>query len=177
MITHLQRLTVYNLRTKMAKVFLYSDGSSRGNPGPGGYGTILKFTDASKTLHEKEFSAGYEMTTNNRMELLGVITGLEALKYSCEVTVISDSKYVVDAFNEHWVDSWIKNNFKTASKKPVKNQDLWKRLLEAKKNHQVTFQWVKGHDGHPENERCDELATAAADGDDLLTDTNYADGV
>ena len=157
----------------MDKVFLYSDGSARGNPGPGGFGTILKFTDSAGELHVKEFSAGYSETTNNRMELLGVITGLEALKHSCDVTVISDSKYVVDAFEQKWIDNWVKNNFRTASKKTVKNQDLWNRLLEAKKDHRVSFQWVKGHDGHPENERCDELATTAADGANLLKDEGY----
>ena len=157
----------------MDKVFLYSDGSARGNPGPGGFGTILKFTDGAGELHVREFSAGYSETTNNRMELLGVITGLEALKHSCDVTVISDSKYVVDAFEQKWIDNWVKNNFRTASKKPVKNQDLWNRLLEAKKDHRVSFQWVKGHDGHPENERCDELATTAADGANLLKDEGY----
>ena len=157
----------------MATVFLYSDGSARGNPGPGGYGTILKFTDDSGELHEKEFSCGYENTTNNRMELLGVITGLEALKFPCRVKVISDSQYVVKAFADHWVDNWQKNNFRTSNKKPVKNKDLWVRLLEAMKPHKVDFQWVKGHDGHPENERCDFLATSAADGDGLLTDEGF----
>ena len=157
----------------MAKVYLYSDGSARGNPGPGGYGTILKFTDASGELHVKEFSCGYVNTTNNRMELLGVITGLEALKFPCQVTVISDSQYVVKAFEDHWVDNWKKNNFRTAAKKPVKNKDLWVRLLAAMEPHKVEFRWVKGHDGHPENERCDFLATSAADGDGLLTDEGF----
>lgn len=153
------------------KVTLYSDGSARGNPdGPGGFGTVLQYVDLKGELHEREYSAGYKKTTNNRMELLGVITGLEALNKPCEVTVISDSKYVTDAFNKHWVDSWLKNNWKNSKKEPVKNMDLWKRLLEAKKEHQVTFQWVKGHAGHPENERCDMLATSAADGGNLLDD-------
>ena len=102
-----------------------------------------------------------------------MITGLEALKHPCEVVVISDSKYVVDAFEQNWVDGWLKNNFRTASKKPVKNQDLWKRLLDAKSKHEVSFQWVKGHAGHPENERCDELATTSADGENLLEDTGF----
>jgi len=154
------------------KVTLYSDGAARGNPdGPGGYGTILQYMDSKGTLHEREYSAGYKRTTNNRMELMGVITGLEALTKPCEVTVISDSKYVTDAFNSHWVDAWLKNNWKNSKKEPVKNMDLWKRLLEAKSPHQVTFQWVKGHAGHPENERCDVLATSAADGGNLLDDT------
>ncbi len=153
-----------------AKVLLYSDGSAKGNPGPGGYGVVLKFTDDLGNLHVKELSQGYQNTTNNRMELLGVIKGFEALKYPCEVKVVSDSKYVVDAFREHWVDYWVKHDFRKADKKKVKNVDLWKRLLEAMKPHSVTFEWVKGHDGHPENERCDDLAQTAADSDDLLID-------
>ena len=159
----------------MTKVFLYSDGSAKGNPGPGGYGTILRYTDPSGQVHEKEFSCGYEKTTNNRMELLGVITGLELLKFSCDVTVISDSKYVVDAFNQHWVESWQKNGFRKSDRKPVKNMDLWKRLLEDTGRHKVTFEWVKGHEGHPENERCDKLATTAADGENLLIDEGFND--
>lgn len=152
-------------------VKLFSDGSARGNPdGPGGYGCILQYIDLEGKLHEREFSAGYKKTTNNRMELMGVITGLEALIRPCEVTVISDSKYVTDAFNAHWIDGWLKNNWKNSSKQPVKNADLWKRLLKASEIHKVTYVWVKGHAGHPENERCDELATSAADGTNLLDD-------
>ena len=157
----------------MNKVYLYSDGSARGNPGPGGYGTVLKFWDGNGELHVKEMSQGYKLTTNNRMELLGVITGLEALKYPCDVKVISDSEYVVDAFNNHWVDYWVTHNFRKSDKKPVKNRDLWERLLEAAKPHQLTFEWVKGHVGHPENERCDELATTAADGNNLEDDKGF----
>ena len=156
-----------------AKVELYSDGSSRGNPGPGGYGTILRFTKSTGEVHEREFSQGYRHTTNNRMELLGVIVGLEALKRPCVVDVVTDSQYVVKAFNDHWVDGWLKRGWKNSQKKPVKNVDLWKRLLEAKAPHQVTFNWVKGHAGHPENERCDQLATAAADGSVLLKDEGF----
>ena len=104
-----------------AKVLLYSDGSAKGNPGPGGYGVVLKFTDDLGNLHVKELSQGYQNTTNNRMELLGVIKGFEALKFPCEVKVVSDSKYVVDAFREHWVDSWVKHDFRKADKKKVKN--------------------------------------------------------
>ncbi len=153
----------------MFQVTLYTDGSSRGNPGPGGYGSVLQYTDRFGTLHQREFSRGYKNTTNNRMELMGVIAGLEALNKPCAVTVYSDSRYVVDAFSQHWVDSWIKKGWRRAGG-PVKNVDLWKRLLAAMKPHQVTFCWVKGHDGHPMNEKCDQLATAAADGDGLLTD-------
>lgn len=153
------------------KVKLFTDGSAKGNPnGPGGYGAILQYTDNNGMLHEKEFSAGYKQTTNNRMELLGVITGLEALKVPCEVEVYSDSKYVIDAFNQKWVESWIKNGWRTSTKSPVKNIDLWKRLIELVHNHKVSFIWVKGHNGHPENERCDRLAVKAASGNNLLED-------
>lgn len=153
------------------KVTIYTDGSARSNPtGPGGYGTVLHYVDQKGELHVKELSAGYKQTTNNRMELMAVIAGLEALNRPCEVEIVSDSKYVTDAFNQRWIENWIKNGWKTSSKKPVLNVDLWKRLLAAKEQHQVTFTWVKGHDGHPENERCDELATTAADSDALLDD-------
>ena len=148
----------------MKKVIIYTDGAARGNPdGPGGYGAILQYTDAAGNLHEKELSEGFAKTTNNRMELMGVIAALECLRFPCEVDVYSDSKYVVSAFNENWIDSWKKNGWKTASKQPVKNRELWERLLEAAGPHDLRFHWVKGHAGHPENERCDKLATAAAD--------------
>lgn len=153
------------------KVTLYTDGAARGNPdGPGGYGAVLEYVDKNGMLHTKELSQGYVKTTNNRMELMAVITGLEALNRSCEVDVYSDSKYVVDAFNQHWIDSWLKKGWKRGKNEPVKNVDLWKRLLAVKEKHTVTFHWVKGHDGHPQNERCDKLATTAADGDSLLVD-------
>ena len=153
------------------KVTIYTDGSARGNPdGPGGYGAIIQFIDSKGTLHEREFSAGYKKTTNNRMELMAAIVGLEALLKPCQVDLYSDSQYLVKAFNDRWIDGWIRNNWKNSKKEPVKNIDLWKRLLEAKKQHDVNFIWVKGHAGHPGNERCDILATTAADGDDLLTD-------
>ena len=146
------------------EVSLYSDGSSRGNPGPGGFGTVLHFVDAGGTLHVKELSRGYRLTTNNRMELMGVIAGLEVLKRPCVVDVHTDSQYVVKAFNDNWVAGWIKRGWKNSQKKPVANDDLWKRLLAAIDKHEkVTWHWVKGHAGHAENERCDELATAAAD--------------
>lgn len=158
----------------MKQVKLYTDGACRGNPGKGGYGCILEYTDAAGKLHSKELSAGYDQTTNNRMELLAVIRGLEELKNKCEVTVFSDSKYIVDAFAKGWVDSWIKNNWKRGKKEPVKNQDLWKELLQLMTVHKVRFEWVRGHDGHAQNERCDQLATSAADGDDLLEDTEFS---
>lgn len=153
------------------KVKLYTDGAARGNPdGPGGYGAVLVYVDPKGVAHEKELSGGYRRTTNNRMELMGVIAGLEALNRPCEVEVISDSKYVVDAFNQHWVDSWLKKGWKRGKNEPVKNVDLWQRLLAAKAPHQVTFFWVKGHAGHEYNERCDHLATSAADGEKLPLD-------
>ena len=152
-------------------VKIYTDGAARGNPdGPGGYGTVLEYVDTKGQLHKKELSQGYVKTTNNRMELMAVIAGLEALNRFCEVEVYSDSQYVVNAFNQHWVDGWIKKGWKRGKNGPVKNVDLWKRLLEAKQKHSVTFHWVKGHDGHPQNERCDELATTAADGTNLIVD-------
>ena len=154
------------------KVTIYTDGAARGNPeGPGGYGTIVQYLDSKGNLHVREFSAGYKKTTNNRMELMAAIVGLEALTKPCEVRLVSDSKYVTDAFNKRWIESWLAKKWKTAGNKPVKNVDLWKRLLQAKEGHQVTFEWVKRHDGHPESERCDKLATTAADGTDLLDDT------
>lgn len=157
----------------MKKVTIYTDGSSRGNPGPGGYGAVLQYTDASGRLFEKEMSEGFLLTTNNRMELLGVITALEALKFPCEVEVYSDSKYVVDAFEKKWVDGWIKKGWKRGKNDPVKNVDLWQRLLKAMSEHKVHFNWVKGHDGHSENERCDFLAVSAAEGDDLHEDAGF----
>ena len=152
-------------------VKIYTDGAARGNPdGPGGYGSVLEYVDTKGELHVKEISQGYTRTTNNRMELMAVIAGLEALNRPCTVEVYSDSQYVVNAFNQHWVDGWIKKGWKRGKNEPVKNVDLWKRLLDAKSRHSVTFHWVKGHDGHPQNERCDELATTAADGTELIVD-------
>ena len=144
---------------------MYTDGSALGNPGPGGYGVVLM-----SGPYRKELSCGYAHTTNNRMELMAAIIGLEALNRPCEVDLYSDSQYLVKAFNDHWIDGWLKNNWKNSQKKAVKNVDLWKRLLDAKAQHQVHFIWVKGHAGHPENERCDKLATTAADGTNLLDD-------
>jgi len=153
------------------KVKIYTDGAARGNPdGPGGFGAILRYVDPRGELHEKELSGGYRRTTNNRMELMGVIAALEALNRPCEVEVYSDSAYVVKAFNEHWIDGWVARGWKRGRNDMVKNVDLWTRLLEAKKPHEVRFYWVKGHAGHPENERCDRLATMAADGDTLMED-------
>ncbi len=154
------------------KVTIYTDGAARGNPeGPGGYGTILQYTDSKGQLHEREYSAGFKKTTNNRMELMAAIVGLEALKRPCLVDLVSDSKYLTEAFNEHWIDNWQRKGWKTSTNKPVKNIDLWRRLLKAGEPHKISFIWIKGHDGHPENERCDKLATSAADGDGLLDDS------
>ncbi len=141
-------------------VYIFSDGACSGNPGPGGYGVILRYGDK-----EREISGGEAHTTNNRMELMGAIVGLESLNRPCEVEMYSDSKYVISGFKEGWIDSWIRNGWKTAAKKPVKNVELWKRLIKAAEPHSITWNWVKGHAGHPENERCDTLATSAADGD------------
>jgi len=142
----------------MKKVNIYSDGACSGNPGPGGYGVVLEFSG-----RESELSGGEENTTNNRMELMGVITGLEALKEPCDVTVTTDSKYVTDAFNKGWLDSWQKKNWKKSDGKPVLNQELWQRLLNAVNNHDVKFVHVLGHNGHEYNERCDKLAVSERD--------------
>lgn len=145
-------------------ITIYSDGASRGNPGPGGYGAILIFG----TLR-KELSEGFRLTTNNRMELLGVIAALEALKKEdTAVTVYSDSKYVVDSVEKKWVFGWEKKNFKEK-----KNSDLWIRFLNVYRKHKVKFIWVKGHHTNKENNRCDELAVAAAQGKDLKPDVGY----
>lgn len=145
-------------------ITIYTDGASRGNPGPGGYGVVLKYKK-----HRKELSAGFKKTTNNRMELLAVIVGLEALKEEkLPVTIYSDSKYVVDAVDKGWLWSWVKKDFKDK-----KNKDLWKRFIPAYKKQKVKFKWVKGHAGNPENERCDALAVAAAQGNRLLEDRGF----
>jgi len=152
-------------------VKIYTDGSARGNPdGPGGYGVVMEYVDTKGQMHLKELSAGYKKTTNNRMEIMAAIAGLEALNRPCEVELYSDSQYLVNTFNQHWIDGWIKKGWKRGKNEAVKNVDLWQRLLKAKAPHQVTFIWVKGHNGHPQNERCDALATAAADGSGLLDD-------
>lgn len=153
------------------KVTVYADGSAKGNPdGPGGYGTIISYIDANGTEHLREYSQGYKKTTNNRMELMAAIVGLEALIRPCEVTLYSDSQYLVKAFNENWIFGWMKKGWRRGKNEPVKNVDLWKRLLAAMQPHKVEFVWVKGHAGHPQNERCDLLATTAADSDNLADD-------
>lgn len=158
------------------KVEIYTDGAARGNPeGPGGYGTVLHYVDAAGQVFEKELSQGYRKTTNNRMELMAAIAGIEALKKPCDIVLYSDSKYLVDAFNQNWVDTWQKENWRRGKKNEVKNQDLWKRLLAAIGTHNVEFVWVKGHNGHAFNERCDKLATTAADGNELIDDIQIFD--
>jgi len=151
---------------------VYTDGSSRGNPGPGGYGAVLKYGQ-----YQRELSQGYRKTTNNRMELLAVIVALEILKEPCRVTVVSDSKYVVDAVSLGWLDGWKRKGWKRGKNEELKNADLWKRMDVAISRHDMTWEWVKGHAGHPENERCDELATTAADGEGLLIDEAFEDEV
>ena len=145
-------------------ITLYTDGAAKGNPGPGGYGTVLIFGK-----HRKELTQGFRLTTNNRMELLAVIVGLEALKTNEHpVTIYSDSKYVVDAINKGWLESWVKKGFKGK-----KNVDLWQRFLPLQKRFKLTFKWVKGHAGIPENERCDQLAVQSAESANLLVDEGF----
>ncbi len=149
----------------MQEVIMYTDGSSRGNPGPGGFGTILMYGNK-----KKELSQGYRRTTNNRMELMAVIAGLEAMKKPhLHITVYSDSQYIVKAVKEGWLNKWLATNFA----KGKKNKDLWVKFYDLYRQHQVKFVWVKGHADNPYNNRCDELATAAADGNDLLVDAGY----
>ncbi len=149
-------------------ITIYTDGAAKGNPGPGGYGVVLKANVKGKLLR-KELSDGFKTTTNNRMELLAVIKGLEALKNKgSEVQIYSDSKYVVDAVEKGWIWNWQKKGFKNKA-----NVDLWQRFIPLFKAHKVKFHWVKGHAGIPENERCDQLAVAAAEGDNLQPDTGY----
>lgn len=146
-------------------ITIYTDGSSRGNPGPGGYGAVLLY--GQKRL---ELSAGYRRTTNNRMELMGVIAALEALKKpGLEITLYTDSQYIVKAVNQGWLNKWLATNFSGGKK----NKDLWVRFYNLYKQHRVKFVWVKGHADNPLNNRCDELATAAADGRNLLVDAGY----
>lgn len=140
----------------MDKVIIYTDGACSGNPGPGGWGAILMYKD-----NKKEISGGKKNTTNNEMELTAVIEGLKMLKYPCEVELYSDSAYVINAFLQKWIDNWVKNNWKTSNKEPVKNQELWKELYDLTKKHKVKFIKVKGHSDNEFNNRCDELARNA----------------
>jgi len=149
----------------MKQVTIFSDGACSGNPGPGGYGVILSCNGV-----RKELSGGFRMTTNNRMELMGVIAGLEALRESCEVTVVTDSRYVVDGVEKGWAKRWKANGWMRNSREAAINPDLWERLLRAIAIHSVRFNWIRGHNGHAENERCDTLAVAAASAKDLPED-------
>ena len=139
----------------MKQIEMFTDGACSGNPGPGGWGTILRYQGT-----EKELSGGESQTTNNRMELSAVINGLEALKEPCEVKVTTDSRYVVDGITKGWARSWRADGWRKKDKKPALNPDLWERLLELTEKHSVSFNWIKGHAGHAENERCDALAVA-----------------
>ncbi|WP_264212118.1 ribonuclease HI [Leisingera thetidis] len=143
----------------MAELFAYTDGACSGNPGPGGWGVLLRAMDGGEIVKEKELQGGEGETTNNRMELLAAINALESLARPSTITVVTDSAYVKNGVTG-WIFGWKKNGWKTSSKKPVKNVELWQRLDEAQRRHKVTWEWVKGHAGHPENERADELARA-----------------
>ncbi len=154
--------------TEMKTVEIFTDGGCQGNPGPGGYGVILKYGEKTK-----EISGGFRLTTNNRMELTAAIVALEALRYPCEVTIYSDSQYVGNGISKGWAKKWRSNGWMRTPKDPAINPDLWGKLLELCDKHAVTFVWVRGHAGHTENERCDKLAVAAAKSKDLPADVEY----
>ncbi len=152
----------------MKQVTIYTDGACLGNPGPGGYGLVLLYDG-----HRKELSAGYRLTTNNRMEIMAAVAGLEALKEKCKVLLYSDSQYLVNAIENGWAARWRANGWRRNKREMALNPDLWERLLESIARHEVTFRWVRGHAGNPENERCDQLAMAAAQGQSLAVDGGY----
>ena len=152
----------------MKQVLIYTDGSCKNNPGRGGYGVVMQYGE-----HRKELSAGYHLTTNNRMEILAAIVGLEALKEPCEVRLLSDSQYLVNAIEKGWARRWRANGWMRGNKEKAVNPDLWERLLALCETHNVRFEWVRGHAGHPENERCDALATSAAGSQNLAIDEAY----
>ena len=152
----------------ISTVLAFSHGAAPGNPGQGGYGVVLKFGKITK-----ELSGGYRYTTNNRMELLGAIVALEALKRRCRVILTTDSRYVVDGMSEGWAAKWRANGWRRGKRGKALNPDLWTRLLDATSRHDVTFKWVRGHAGHLENERCDQLASKAARGLNLVADEEY----
>ena len=152
----------------MKNVTIYTDGACLGNPGPGGYGAVLLYNGT-----RKELSGGYRRTTNNRMEIMAVLAGLRSLKEPCRVTLYSDSRYVVDAMSKGWAERWRAKGWKRSDKAPALNPDLWAEMLDLSERHQVEYRWVKGHAGNPENERCDELAVAAANGAELARDEVY----
>lgn len=154
--------------SELKSVRIYTDGACRGNPGPGGYGVVLVYGEK-----RRELSGGFRLTTNNRMEIMAVIAGLESLRYPCEVVVTTDSKYVHDAIAKGWAARWRKNGWRRHTGERAVNPDLWARLLDRCEGHKVRFEWVKGHAGHPENERCDVLSTTAAREKDLPVDEGY----
>lgn len=147
----------------MKHIDIWTDGASRGNPGIGGYGAVIKFIDKNGIENRLELKEAFDNTTNNKMELLSAIVALEKLKEPCDVTLSSDSKYLVDAFNKNWIDSWLKCDFRRGRQNEVKNIDLWERLIKQAKRHNIQFVWVKGHNNNTENERCDTLANMAMD--------------
>ena len=161
-----------SLVSDVKRVMIYTDGGCIYNPGPGGYGVVLIYG-----RHRKEMSGGFRLTTNNRMELLAAITGLEALKRHCRVTIYSDSQYVVNAIEKGWAKRWRATDWWRNKEERAQNPDLWDRLLRLCESHDVTFVWVRGHAGNKENERCDELARAAATGAHLATDAIYEESV
>ena len=152
----------------MKQVTVFTDGACKNNPGPGGYGVILQYGS-----NRRELSSGFRLTTNNRMEILAAIVGLESLKEPCQVLIYSDSQYLVNAMEKGWARRWQANGWKRNAREKAVNPDLWERMLELCKIHKVKFAWVRGHAGHAENERCDELATAAATASDLAVDEIY----
>lgn len=152
----------------MKKIEIYTDGACRGNPGPGGYGTVLIYGE-----HRRELSGGFAETTNNRMEILAAVAALETLKEPCEVTLCSDSSYLVNAVRKNWIGRWQRNGWRKVDRNPVLNADLWKRLIALLETHPTEFVWVKGHASNPENNRCDQLAGAAADRKNLPPDPGY----
>ena len=154
----------------MPAVTIHTDGSCLGNPGRGGWAAVLQLAG---TGHRKELSGGYACTTNNRMEIMAVLMALEALKEPCEVTLVTDSQYVCHAVEKGWLASWQRKNWINSAKKPVKNVDLWQRLVPLLRQHKVRFSWIRGHAGHPQNERCDELARTFAAQPDLPTDDGF----
>ena len=154
----------------MKKVVIYTDGGARGTPGPGGYGAVVTFG-----RHRKELKGAFDHTTNNRMELMAAIAALEMLKEPCDVNLHSDSKYLVDAMTKGWLEGWKKRGWRKSDRKPVLNQDLWRRLEAATSGHEITWNWVKGHAGNELNERCDELVHEAIDAGKLIVDQGYLD--
>jgi ribonuclease HI len=153
----------------MRKVVIHTDGACKGNPGPGAYGAVLVCGK-----HRKEISAAYHLTTNNRMELRAAIAALDLLSEPCEVELHSDSKYLIDAIQQNWIDGWKRRSWRTAANQAVKNRDLWQQLMEAMAPHRIRWHWVKGHVGHRENERCDQLANQAVAGGEMIDDAGCA---